>query len=281
MTAYVRKTPYTGPLQAAVLDWAGTAVDFGCMGPAAVFVDVFQRHGIQVTPIEARQFMGLSKRDHAAALCALTQVAEQWRRRWDRVPASDDIDRIYADLEPMMIETVKRHAEPIPGVIEAVAAFRAQGLKIGSCTGYTRPMIEALAPVAREMGYAPDAVVCASAVPAGRPAAVVCYLNALALRVYPREERGKVGVTVAVIEEGVKGGLGIVGLTRCGNEMGLSPAEIAALPPEALGRREEQVAARFHAAGAHYVAEGLGDCPPIVEDINWRLSRGEQPLGGR
>jgi phosphonoacetaldehyde hydrolase len=279
--SYVRKTPYKGPLQATVLDWAGTAVDFGCMGPAAVFGAVFEKHGVRVTIAEARQFMGLSKRDHVAALCALPAVVDQWRRRWDRPPAATDIDRIYADLEPAMIETVVHHADPIPGVLEAIADFRGRGLKIGSCTGYTRAMIEALAPVAGKKGYTPDALVCASDVPAGRPAPFMCYLNAVALQVYPIEAMVKIGDTVADIEEGLNAGMWTVGLTRCGNEMGLSPAEIAALPPEALGRREGEVAARFRAAGVHYVAAGLGDCPAIIEDINQRLARGEQPLAGQ
>jgi phosphonoacetaldehyde hydrolase len=42
MSAPIPNTPYSGPVQAVVLDWAGTAVDYGCMGPAAVFVDVFK-----------------------------------------------------------------------------------------------------------------------------------------------------------------------------------------------------------------------------------------------
>jgi phosphonoacetaldehyde hydrolase len=42
MSAPIPNMPYSGPVQAVVLDWAGTAVDYGCMGPAAVFVDVFE-----------------------------------------------------------------------------------------------------------------------------------------------------------------------------------------------------------------------------------------------
>ena len=278
MTVYVRKTPYTGPLQAVVLDWAGTTVDFGCRGPAAVFLDAFQKYGIQVSAPEARQFMGLTKRDHVAAMCDLPAVGEQWQRRWGRPCEPEDVGRIYADLEPMMIETVKRHAEPIPGVVEAVAAMRAMGIKIGACTGYTRPMVDALAPVARELGYAPDAMVCASDVPAGRPYPFMCYLNAMALKVYPMEAMVKIGDTVADIQEGLNAGMWTIGLTRCGNEIGLSEEEIAALAPAEIGRRVAQVAERFRAAGAHYVAESLAESLPIIADINRRLAGGEMPL---
>ena len=43
MQAFVRRRAYTGPVRAVVLDWAGTAVDYGCRGPAAVFVEAFAR----------------------------------------------------------------------------------------------------------------------------------------------------------------------------------------------------------------------------------------------
>lgn len=36
---------YRGKLQAVLLDWAGTTMDFGCIAPAVVFVEVFKRKG--------------------------------------------------------------------------------------------------------------------------------------------------------------------------------------------------------------------------------------------
>jgi len=280
VSTFVRTTPYTGPIRAVVLDWAGTAVDCGCMGPAAVFVDVFAQHGIRVAAAEARRFMGLSKRDHVAAMLALPAVIDQWRRQYGREPEQADIDRIYAATEPLMIAAVTRHADPIPGVLKTVATFRATGLKIGSCTGYTRPMLEALAPVAREKGYAPDAMVCASDVPAGRPHPFMCYLNAVVLEIYPMEAMVKIGDTLADIHEGLNAGMWTIGVTRCGNEIGLSEQELADMDPAELDRRLSAVADRFRAAGAHYVAEGIEECPAIIEAINRRLARGDQPAGG-
>jgi phosphonoacetaldehyde hydrolase len=58
MDIFIRNTVYTGPVRAVVLDWAGTAVDFGCMGPVAVFQEVFARRGVEVTVHEARAPMG-------------------------------------------------------------------------------------------------------------------------------------------------------------------------------------------------------------------------------
>lgn len=35
MKPFLRRTAYMGPIQAVILDWAGTAVDHGCRGPVA------------------------------------------------------------------------------------------------------------------------------------------------------------------------------------------------------------------------------------------------------
>src|SRR5216684_6208829 len=40
---------YRGKIRAVLLDWAGTAMDFGCMAPAVVFMDVFKREGVPIT----------------------------------------------------------------------------------------------------------------------------------------------------------------------------------------------------------------------------------------
>ena len=63
MKPFLRRTAYTGPVQAVILDWAGTAVDHGCRGPVAVFSRAFERHGMKPEVAEVRAPMGREKRD--------------------------------------------------------------------------------------------------------------------------------------------------------------------------------------------------------------------------
>jgi len=269
--------PYTGRVQAVVLDWAGTAVDYGSIGPLAVFIEVFARHGVAVTPAEARAPMGLMKKDHIRAICGTEAVSQRWIRAHGRPPVEDDVAAMYRELEPLMTEMVARHADPIPGLVEAVAALREAGIKIGSTTGYTRPMMEALIPAASEKGYRPDSIVCSSDVPTGRPYPWMCYLNAIRLQVHPFAAMVKIGDTPADIHEGLNAGMWTVGVIKTGNELGLSEAEVAALTEEDLKQRLESAATRLRHAGAHFLAEEVGQCPGIIEEINICLARGERP----
>lgn len=277
MEICVKKGRYTGPLLAAVLDWAGTAVDYGCLGPAAVFVDVFKKFDIDVSYDDARQFMGLEKKTHIRHMCHLPAVADQWRQTHGRTPGETEVDAIYAETEPMMVGAIARHAEPIPGVLDAVAALRARDIRIGSCTGYTAPMMDVLVPVAHAKGYAPDAVVCSSDVPAGRPYPWMCFLNAMKLSIYPMAAMVKIGDTISDIQEGLNAGMWTIGLTRSGNELGLSEAAADALDPEDLAGRLAAIDARYREAGVHYVADGIWGVLPIIDEISGRLAEGERP----
>ena len=273
----IKQSDRPGALQAVVLDWAGTAVDYGCQGPVSVFVEVFKRRGVEVTPAEARAPMGLMKKDHLRAMCAMNSVAERWHEVNGAPPSEDDVEAMYAITEPMMIESIRNHAEPVPGLLEVVRDLREQGLKIGSTTGYTRPMMEVMVPLAREWGYEPDAVICSTDAPAGRPRPWMCYLNAMALDVYPMAVMVKVGDTVADIEEGLNAGMWTVGVTRTSNELGLTEDETNALPGDELQQRLEAIDRKLRQAGAHEVIEGIRDLPAAVAAINQRLENSQKP----
>ena len=58
---------------------------------------------------------------------------------------------------------------PFPGVIETLASLRAQGIRIGSTTGYTRAMMDVVVPGAAAKGYTVDNCVTPDGLPKGRP----------------------------------------------------------------------------------------------------------------
>ena len=63
-------------VQLAVVDLAGTTVDYGSCAPAGAFVELFRRRGVDITQEEARGPMGLQKRDHIVALTKLPRIGD-------------------------------------------------------------------------------------------------------------------------------------------------------------------------------------------------------------
>lgn len=273
----VKSQPYRGLLKAAILDWAGTTVDYGSFAPTAAFIRVFERRGVKIDIDHARAPMGLMKKDHLRAIAHLAEVEARWQAVHGRLCSADDIDAMFAEFVPLQIECLAEYASLIPGTLEAVEAFRRRGMKVGSTTGYTREMMLVLAPEAKKNGYEPDAWVAASDVPAGRPYPWMCYQNAIQLRVFPMAACVKIGDTLVDIEEGLNAGMWTIGLALSGNELGLTQAEVAKLSPEVLETQRRKISARMFQAGAHYVVDGIWECVAIVNEINDRLARGERP----
>jgi phosphonoacetaldehyde hydrolase len=132
-------------------------------------------------------------------------------------------------------------------------------------------------PAAQKQGYEPDSLVCPEDVPAGRPQPWMLYRSAMDLEVYPMSACVKVGDTVVDIEEGLNAGAWTIGLARSGSELGLSQEEAQALDPQELATRLEGIYDRMYRAGAHYVVDTIAEVPSVLDEIEPRLKRGEQP----
>jgi phosphonoacetaldehyde hydrolase len=213
---------YRGPLQALILDWAGTTLDYGCFAPAVVFIEVFRRKGVDITIQQAREPMGAHKKVHIGQIAGNEAVAAAWERVHHRKPGANDVEEMFRDFVPLQLKCLADYADLIPGTLEAVADFRLCGLKVGSTTGYTSEMMALLADEARKRGYVPDSTVCATEVPAGRPHPWMCLQNAMNLQIYPMEAFVKVGDTLPDIEEGLNAGMWTVAVALTGNEMGFT-----------------------------------------------------------
>ncbi|MFI5309952.1 MAG: phosphonoacetaldehyde hydrolase [Gemmatimonadales bacterium] len=268
---------YRGPLKAVLLDWAGTTMDYGCMAPAVVFMDVFRRKGVEITIDEAREPMGAHKKVHIRQVSKNENVAKRWEQEHGRKPTEDDVEAMFRDFVPLQLQCLAQYADLIPGTLEAVTEFRRRELKIGSTTGYMEEMMTILQAEAKRRGYVPDSTVCASQVPAGRPHPFMCLQNAINLQTYPMEAFVKVGDTLPDIEEGLNAGMWTIGLVKTGNEMGLSEQEIAALDPEVRSARMARAYKRMYQAGAHYVVDSIAEVAPLLDEINARLASGDRP----
>ncbi len=266
-------------ISALILDWAGTTVDFGSFAPTQIFVEAFrQAFDIEITLEEARVPMGLGKWQHIEALGKLPSVDSRWQAKFGRAMTAADIDAIYAAFMPLQIAKVVDFSAPIAGVVDTIATLRAKGLKIGSCSGYPRPVMEKLVPAAAAQGYAPDHWVATDDLAAcGRPGPWMALQNVITLGIDDVAHCVKVDDAAPGISEGLHAGMWSVGLAVSGNEFGATWEEYQAMSKAEIATRRERAAGKLYAAGAHYVVDTLADLPEVIADINARLAKGERP----
>jgi phosphonoacetaldehyde hydrolase len=260
-----------------VFDWAGTTVDHGCFGPVAAFVRAFARHGVEVSPAEARGPMGLHKRDHLREMLRTPGIAGRWRRTHGRDWTEPDLERLYQDFVPLQLEVIGEHGRLVPGLLDCVAELRRRGIRIGATTGYFREAAERVYRAAAAQGFVPDSCVCAEDVPEGRPAPWMIFRILEGLRVWPPSVVVKVGDTVPDIHEGLNAGAWSVGVTRTGSDVGCTEEELAALGAAERQARLTQARNKLLDAGAHAVLETLAELPALLDNLSDCLRHREKP----
>jgi phosphonoacetaldehyde hydrolase len=178
---------------------------------------------------------------------------------------------MFASFQPLQLECLGQYSGVIPGVLEATDQMRARGLRIGSTTGYTRLMLDAILPSATAQGFCPDSTVTPDEAGGGRPAPWMCYLNLVRLGVFPTEACVKIGDTPSDIEEGLNAGMWTIGILDSSNEIGLTEAQWSQLAEVEKQKLRNHASHRLLAAGAHYVVNSLAQVPAILDRIEQKL----------
>lgn len=268
---------YQGPVQAIVLDWAGTTIDFGSLAPVQAFMTLFKQEGISVTAAQAREPMGTEKREHITRMLSNTQIAAQWLEIKGAKPSEEDIDRLYDAFLPIQTHIITERSQLIPGWKAAYDQLIQAGYKIGGNTGYARPMMKPALAAAKEQGYNPSTNVCATEVKRGRPAPDMALTTMLELGADHVHACVKVDDTLPGIEEGLRAGMWTVGVAVSGNEVGLDFHDWNDLDDTAKQQKRKVAYQRFAKAGAHIIIDSVAELPKAIAQIESWLADGRRP----
>jgi phosphonoacetaldehyde hydrolase len=255
-------------VEAVIFDWSGTTVDHGSLAPVKAVSELFARHGIQLSAADVRRDMGIYKKDHIRNILNTPHIAAAWHSNQDAPPKESDVEALFAQFIPLQFEVLEAYSTVISGVTQTVDRLRAQGLKVGSTTGYTRPMLDILLSSAKQIGYSPDLSLSPDDVGGGRPHPWMCLRIALEFRLSSVACAVKVGDTVSDIEEAHNAGMWAVGVINTGNEVGMSAEELAALPIAEREEKFEQARQRLLSAGADYLIDDIAGIQPVLAKIN-------------
>src|SRR5215470_16176065 len=125
---FIYRRSYRGPVKAVILDWAGTAVDYGSFAPTAVFLRLFENQNVKITSEDARSGMGLMKKDHLRTILERPSVVQEWKSVHGRTPSHEDLENLFNRFLPMQLSVLKEYAKPIPGLLDLVKELRSQGI---------------------------------------------------------------------------------------------------------------------------------------------------------
>ncbi|MBT1165815.1 phosphonoacetaldehyde hydrolase [Bifidobacterium simiarum] len=258
----------TNRFEAVIFDWAGTTVDYGCFAPVRAFQEAFREFGIDPTMDETRKPMGMLKHDHINTMLHMERIARAWEDEHGHAPTDQDVDDVYAHFEPKLLSILDNYADPKPGVLDAVAALREAGLKIGSTTGYTDKMMDIVVPKAKENGYDPDFWISPDGTDGfGRPYPYMIFRNLEKLGVSSVHAAVKVGDTLSDIREGKNAGVFTVGVIEGSSQLAMSQEEFEALSEADKADARAKAREAFVGAGADAVINTMAELPTLLDQI--------------
>ena len=147
-------------IEAVIFDWAGTTIDHGSLAPVRAVTELFERYGIMLRDTDVRRDMGLFKKDHIRRILQQPQVSIAWSSVKGRRPDERDVEKLFAEFAPLQLEVLEDYSQLMAGVPECMEQLSNRGIRIGSTTGYPRPMLELIVAKAQSQGYRPDISLC-------------------------------------------------------------------------------------------------------------------------
>lgn len=182
----------------AALDVAGTTVEEGGAVYAALH-EAVTRRGSTATVADVARWMGADKR---TAIHALLEIGGG---------DTSAVEPTFVEFEKLLRDAYEATPpRPVPGVLAAFEAVRAQGGAVALTTGFSADVVHlVLEHVGWEQGVV-DTVVCTDDVPAGRPAPSMVHRAMERLGVMDVAQVMTVGDTVLDLQAGTNAGAGLV-----------------------------------------------------------------------
>ncbi|MEA4921895.1 MAG: HAD hydrolase-like protein [Eubacteriaceae bacterium] len=271
---------YTGKIELAVLDTAGTFCDGpgdhrdrwplddlrGCKAPVIPFYEALKAFGVECDWATIRKPMGNFKPTHLRMLLNDPEVAAQWEEKNGAPWTEDDFDKVLATFRPLMSKYIidEDLAQPITGAPECIDKLHAAGILVGCDTGYYQEDSLALNKVLEDkFGMKFDVVTNSEKVP-GRPTPFMVYdcmqqAYEITKKPIPCESVVKIDDTAAGMICGNNAGAWTIGLYASGSN---DYDKLASSKPD------------FLVPDVSYVPE------IIFGQIEPRLRRGERPGQG-
>ncbi len=140
-------------IEAIVLDWAGTTVDYGSRAPIIAFKNAFAHFGIDLSEETIRQDVGLDKLTHVRQILQIPEIANSWETRQPTIPLTKATAEIYAQFQIEINKVLAETAQLKPGMTDLIKFANTHHIQLATTTGYTQVMLNQILPLAAQQGY--------------------------------------------------------------------------------------------------------------------------------
>lgn len=256
-------------IEAIVLDWAGTTVDYGSRAPIIAFKNAFAHFGIDLSEETIRQDVGLDKLTHVRQILQIPEIANSWETRQPTIPLTKATAEIYAQFQIEINKVLVETAQLKPGMTDLIKFANTHHIRLATTTGYTQVMLNQILPLAAQQGYTPTYNITSEQTNhVGRPKPDMVALAMQKMHISDPSHVIKVGDTVNDILEGKNAGTISIGVVDGGNLIGLPKQAFDQLNIEQRDHYRAKAAAILKEAGADEIINNIADLIPLIESID-------------
>lgn len=256
-------------IEAIVLDWAGTTVDYGSRAPIIAFKNAFAHFGIELSEATIRQDVGLDKMTHVRQILQIPEIASSWESHHPTIPLTKAATEVYAQFQVEINQVLVETAQLKPGMADLIKFANTHHVQLATTTGYTQTMLDQILPLVAQQGYTPTYNITSEQTDhVGRPQPDMIELAMQKMHITDPTHVIKVGDTVNDILEGKNAGTLSVGVVDGGNLIGLSQQAFGQLSIEQRDRYHAKAAAILKEAGADEIINNIADLIPLIESID-------------
>jgi len=256
-------------IEAIVLDWAGTTVDYGSRAPIIAFKNAFAHFGIDLSEETIRQDVGLDKLTHVRQILQIPEIANSWETRQPTIPLTKATAEIYAQFQIEINKVLAETAQLKPGMTDLIKFANTHHIQLATTTGYTQVMLNQILPLAAQQGYTPTYNITSEQTNhVGRPKPDMVALAMQKMHISDPSHVIKVGDTVNDILEGKNAGTISIGVVDGGNLIGLPKQAFDQLNIEQRDRYRAKATAILKEAGADEIINNIADLIPLIESID-------------
>lgn len=275
---------YKGPIKTVIFDLEGTIIDPGCMAPVEALTDLFSNYGYYLSVTEARNNLHIKRETYIKSLTDYIKIlAEKTILKTNRNLALLDSTNMTNEYMQLQEKYFQEFNTIIEGSYNLFGKLREDKIKIGVTTNYNNRLGIKIYDQLVSQHLKPDSFVTESKVFNGSiPSPSMIYQTLDILNTYPVQSVIKVDDTSIGIQEGLNAGCWTIGVSKWSNYTNYqSKYDLVECAESIRNKRERCAREKLLKSGAHFVVSDIRNVYEVIQIINEKLSKGEQPTDNR
>ena len=254
-------------------DIAGTICDLGVNAPKLAMMKAFSQYNIPITKYQASIHMELRKYEHINSILEIPSVKGTFEVRNGRSVDKSDREVLYNNFHGIQKTILQDYCELFPGVANTIHLLKVSGISFGLTSGYSRDLIDIVLQELRKQDVDISFTVGSDEVKNCRPHGAQIYRCLDEFGTYSHENIN-IGDTEYDVEAGLNAGCWSVIVTDTGNM--IQDESNDTKHEKSMGK--EFVRDMFiNGTNAHYIIDNFNGILSVIDHINDRMSRGEDP----